>query len=329
MTLSRNEQIALYILIFLVISIAGLFIFLLPANKKIGENNEILAARRAALEKYEKDLGLAAFEQVEKDIFDAYEAGKDSANNFHNEEYLNFQADRMIQGILADAGLSTSNMKINDLTTYNLALTIFRPTDILYDIKEAATIGTADGVPVPAPPAADGEDGEGTDAATAPAPAPTADISEMKRILAGASRRQALTEYERAMESVRNGESGNITALDVAAAMREYLSTQTETVLARSVSFEIPITREELEMLSQHIFELELATYVLRVSYKELPNTGGSAPPAADGDDDAPPPPTPQGGGDRKLFDIEVMFLIAEPMNEPSGHLTFRDRFTW
>jgi hypothetical protein len=328
--LSKNEQTALCILAFLVIAVVGLFVFLLGEYQKIAPNRAVLQAKEQELAKLEEDYGLPAFERVEKDILDAFNDGKDASSVFYEEELRNYQADKLIQEILDDAGFDIDNLGISELNTHGLTMSIFRLEDILYEIKVKATIGDAviggdedDPNAPPPPPPAEGEAAEGGEPAPPPEPANTkpedsADMDGMARFLAAASRRDALKWFSEEMENVRNG-GDTYTGLQVVELMREFLANETETVMVQNVRFDIELDEDDVHDLSQSVFELPQATYILSL----LPSSNQpTPPPAADGE----PASAPSGN---IVMEVEIMFLIVQPMNDPTERLNYRAKFGW
>jgi len=308
-TLSRNEQIAVYILASAVILAVGLFVFLLPEINKIEPNKAIRDQRQAEFESLSTQFSLEVFEALEQDIINAYNDGKDASAVFYNDELRSYEADRLIQGILDDAKLDTDNLVINELSTHGLSLSVYRPVDILYGIKEKATIGTAE---IPDPNEGEEDKAEGEEK---PPPKPKApndeetlrdDASELLKKFAGASRQNGLAMFDEEMRKARNKED-EWTPLEVVEAMREFLAKESETVMSQNVKFQIELTKKQADDFAKHIYRLDEATYILDMSIATVGETSGN----------------------RQLYSIEIMFLIVQPMDEPTGILDYKEKFDW
>jgi hypothetical protein len=330
MTLSKNEQIMVYVVFFLVIAVAGLFVIILPARDNIAVNRGVLEQRQGVLDDYERRLGDDAFTQIGIDIMAAYRDGVGASEFFYEDEMSSYEADRLIRGILAEISNPANetgtlqflpdNLRVNALSTHSLAANVFLPFDISYNIKELARIGTADDYA-----SGDSEEGgggestegEGSEEGGGADPGLVAEsgmpLSDMRRFMTAASRGQALNFYN-------DNKDDSAMIANLITTMRLFLARETETVLAQTVSFEIPLTEEEAFAISMHVFELPNATYIrIMTRDEDEVSGGGAAPPVADGGDEEAPAPTPTPGGSRMLYTIEVVFLIVEPMQEPNS----------
>jgi len=316
MSLSKKEQIAVYIVIFMVIAAVGTFVFLLPEYNKIGPNRDTLARKQSELAGLQTELGIDKFEMIENEIIKAYEDGKHVSENFYEIEFQSYEADRLVRGVLAEMNLSTDNLDISGLTTHAMSLNLFRPSVISYNIKDVATIGTAQ---------VGGDENNATDGTpvqpVTSSPVTNNNMSELARTLSSASRAYALEWFETEMEKIRNGiiETEGMTALDLTEAMREFLVNETETVVVQNVRFEIPLTASEATHFSMHMYNLDKATYIFSMTSQEMQGeatTGGEV--------EGLPAIT---AGGKRLYTVEVMFLIVEPMNEPN--FEYRTRFAW
>ncbi|MCL1902896.1 MAG: hypothetical protein FWF94_00575 [Oscillospiraceae bacterium] len=330
MTLSRNEQIAVFILIFIIVAAAGVILFIWPQYNSIKDNKALLDSKKAEFVRLEDELGFSKFEKMEKEIVEAYEDGRDVSENFYEEELTAYNADRLVRDVLQGVGLNTDNLIVNQLSTHSLMLSIFRDTDISYPIKDLATIGNADDVSAASNDAeASGEEGENNadnenndndeaaaaEPAAAPAPvavAPSddddADLEAMVAYLMNAPRVGALDYYEQNMANPAK-------AVYVVTAMREFLSNESETVAMQSVQFEIPLTKEEAFALSMYVYNLPNASYITSITHRELDGTTN-----ADGE-------VVNTAGGKRLYTVNMMFFIVEPMEEPN--FTYATRFNW
>ncbi|MCL1832522.1 MAG: hypothetical protein FWG45_06410, partial [Oscillospiraceae bacterium] len=140
MNLSKNEQIALFIVVFLVVGVAGFFIFLRPAISKLGPNLIALVEKQNELDELEELYGDAAFTAVGQQIMDAYNSGVDASKTFHEEEYPDYEVDRLIKSILAEVkdpeleDLPLDNLLIYRLSTNSLQLSLYTPNEVMYPI---------------------------------------------------------------------------------------------------------------------------------------------------------------------------------------------------
>ncbi|MCL1788898.1 MAG: hypothetical protein FWG33_00910 [Oscillospiraceae bacterium] len=329
MTLSKNEQIAVFVLIFIVIAVAGGILFVMPQYNKISDNKIVLDSKKAEFVRLEDELGFVRFEDIEKSVIAAYEDGRSVSETFYEGEMKTYESDRLVRNILQGVNLNTDNLVINQLTTHSLMLSIFRDSDISYPIKDMATIGnagdladseegeagTAEGGEQPA---AEGESAEGGEAVSIPepvaiAPEDSADLEAMVAYMMNAPRVGALDFYEDNMTDSQR-------AAYIVTAMREFLANESETVAMQSVQFEIPLTRAEAFTLSMHVYGLNNASYITGMTHREL---DGETVTNADGEQvtvSAAP-------GGKRLYTIDMMFFIVEPMEEPN--FDYATRFNW
>jgi hypothetical protein len=311
MTLSKNEQIALFIVVFLVIAVAGLFIFLLPAIEDIEPNRSALAEREAELERLNTTLGDAAFTRVGEEIVAAYNRGKGAADSFRTRELRDFEADRIVRDLLEQVELYTDDITINRLSTSVLQFNVMPPTGIPYRIRELATIGRPDGY------IAEGDT-----------------VTPLRRQLVGASRERAMYLYKCWLnrcpnECTRfNADTPRPAPEDVVAAMRHYLDTQSETILAQVVTFEAAMDMAERDELSMLVFNLPHATHI-RAMKRGDPYEGPSRTAIAgatiddddddDNNDDGDETPVLREAGGQYVYSVEILFYIVEPLQTPNS----------
>jgi hypothetical protein len=297
MALSKNEQIALFVVVFLIISVAGLFIFLLPAIEQIEPNQQALEAEQKRLADLKERLGDPAFDAIGQQIIREYEGSKDAALVFHNDEFKDFEIDRIVQSILSspDVAMRTDNLNIIRLGTTSLSANLFTPANITYTIKELARVNaTVDRLEANDP-------------------------RQMNRSMAGiTSRRDALDTFDRWLKSTPSDEV-HYDNSDVVKAMMRYLHSQTEVVGSQIVTFEIPMNEAQKDALSMHIFNREQATYIrsMRRGDEVDPRTLVLAATVDDDDTDYAPPPV--AGGDTFMYAVELVFYIVEPLQKPDS----------
>jgi len=280
MTLSKNEQIGMYVIVFLVVVVAGFFIFVKPERDLIPGNKATLAAKEAEFDEKERRLGDPAFNRIGQDIVDAYKDGAGAALDFYNQEFLDFEADRLIQGILKDITnplnadepyeFLLDNLDVNRLSTGPLSLTLYKPTIINYPIKDKARVSVGASTIT--------EDGRMS-------------LDDMKRMMAAASRNQALDYYE-------TNRKDPAIAGDVVVAMREFLALHPEVVATQIVSFDVPLNQAEQYALSMHVFEMEKATHIRTITAEKEVVEGDTA--------------------GRTMHKVMMVFHIVEPMEEPN-----------
>ncbi|MCL1832248.1 MAG: hypothetical protein FWG45_04975, partial [Oscillospiraceae bacterium] len=144
-------------------------------------------------------------------------------------------------------------------------------------------------------------------------------IEGMQRRLAGATRTQALNLYREWIDD------STFKNEDVIVAMRSYLSGEVETVAAQVIKFKLPMNQLEVDSLSMHIYESDLAAYVTLLKRGDPAggNVAGATVPDDDDDGDdgdgAPPPDAgyidPDG---RYEYEVEIVFLVVEHMQKPT-----------
>jgi hypothetical protein len=320
MTLSRNEQLALFVVVFLVVTVAGFFFFVLPQINEIETNTAIRDAKKAEQEELERTLGDHAFVRIGEDIWAAYQGGKGASAVFYDEEFNSFSADRLIQGILKEVLDPTSddpeneenrleflldNLKVDNLGTAPLDLALIKPTEHGYNIKSMARIAGFD-VPV------SGEGGMS--------------LEEMQRYFEAAARNTAMDEWFRAEGRVspwveemwsRNDIS------DLVDSLRWYLDGDSESILGQVVRFTGDFTQEQIYALSMHIFGLiddeeYGATYLRLLDRSDSLGSRDRLPP------ELTFPEEPAGSIGAREYEFEIVFYIAEPMQTPDG-----SRFRW
>ena len=310
--MSKNEQIAAMIVVFVILCVAGWFTLVAPAYADIAVNKAERDARVAEFNDKKERFSLAAFKTVEANILAAYENGKDAAENFYNHEFKHYEADRKLREILRGAGLNTTNLTIETLNTAQFDLNLFSPQSISYRIKELAQIGGGDDdVPAPAVPVEEageeGEDGEKT------MPVTSVDGGALvERLKNAASKDDALRNFY-----------DNISVKDKAkyavAGMRHFLAAQEETVGWQSFRFNIVLTHEQRVDLSMHLYQLDDASFMQSLLYA---NVEGEY--FFDGDGNLR---EASAGGEHRNFTLDISLFIVEPMEKPN--FDYESKFSW
>jgi len=332
-TLSKNEQIAFYIVIFVVIVLAGLFIFMLPEAQKIEPNKEALNAKQAEYDSLESELGKARRDELERNIIAAYEDGKGASEFFFNEDFTDYEADQFIRELLSNVpelgggaalGLDEklTNLFVSRNSKQGLSIIPFLQEDETYDIAEMAKI---QGVVVTSgDAAAAGNTGAATggevvaEAPNAPTDPNEMNAEQLARYLKGNTRRGAIDFFEENRKSM---------APNITAAMKEYLATDFETVGLQTVSFKMDMTEEEAFALSMYLHEYETAIYVNSMTSMEIITAGVPTPPfggfGGGGDDEGggQAPATPTNTDGLRSYTFIISFYIVPLMEEPQPGL--------
>jgi len=320
MALSKNEQIALFIVVFLLIAVAGFFIFINPAMQQIKPNQEALEAKQKELADLETEFGTEAFEAVGRGIMDNYAAGKDASLGFHNEvtlapygitrtEFRDYEADRLIRGLLAEENLSPENLNILRLNPSSLSVNLFTPSNISYSIKELARV-----------------------IATVERLAQNDPIYMNRTMAQATSRRNALDTFNGWLNNTgangqpvvgADGQPLSFDNQDAVKALLRFLATTNETVAAQTITFTLPMTEAQADSLSMRVFERELATYIRTLTKGDPVSADDYTPAEVDIDvegEEAPPPPPPPSSDEEGLFvyTVEILFYVVEPMESPN-----------
>jgi len=309
MTLSKNEQIAFFIVIVAVTLGIGLFVFLLPEYNKISDNKKLRESKVAELAALEAEVHPSIEKELDEKIVIAYEDGSTVANVFY-EEMTPYDADRLIRHLLSTIPdphntniileVELDNLEISGIKTEPMAINLFRPNEVTYNIKEQADVDSSILM-------------EGRELAD-----PTEEeLAEMElqaliRLMSSADRNSGMEYY---LEHMQEFTPMNLIA------MREFLVGQSETVVAQTVSFTIPMTADHFDAFSTYIFNLEQAVLI-----KSFDGTTVSV----DSGDNMPTTPSVSLEGGRVTmdipsmwlplmnYDIELAFLCAQRMEEPA-----------
>jgi hypothetical protein len=232
-SLSKNEQLILFVVVFAIIAVAGTILFLMPKFEQIGASNTVYNQKRTELDTLSTDFGLEKFKEVEANINKAREEGVEAAKPFYGRDFTSYDADRMIRDILAERNLLLDNLAINRMGLYDMRLSIHRPDVLVSEIGDEArvTLGNTGGDETAPTP----ENAEETEE----------NIEAMRAFMATTTRARALNFYEAHQNN-----------LSLVRATREFLERDSETLHMQSVRFEIQLTPEEAFDLSMHIYQL-------------------------------------------------------------------------
>jgi len=306
-SLSKNEQIVLFVLVFVIIAVAGTILFLMPSFETIEASQALRDQKRAEFNSLSESLGLAKFQEVEAAIMQAYEDGKHASANFYSEAFTDYNADRLIRGVLAEIDLTINNLVINRLRTHNLRLIQHRDPHIVYDLQILAEIYNEENELM----ALIG-DGNPTSAVIDP-PENLEKLNDLRLYMMTANRAEGLDFFTENRDNIN---------LDLATAMREFLARNDETVMVQSVRFDIPLTVEKADELSMHIYKLN---EVERVEGENFKTTYISSMVWKDNDESD----TVGGGidGAPRIYTVEILFFVIHPMQTPS--FDYEDKFPW
>jgi hypothetical protein len=308
-SLSKNEQIILCVVIVIAILTAGVLIFLWPEFENMQDNQRILEAKRGELAELQEKLSLDKFKEVEAQIMVAFEEGRAAGMHFHNEAFADYAADRHMRRILAELGHELTNLDINRLQAYEITMDKLFSEEIMYEIG-----GMANDRP---DVTNDDEEGEGETAATegedgddtvivgggAQPPEDVSDTIALKQFFRSSSRPTVLPFFNEMPKTP-----------DMVEGMREFLSLESEIVLAQHMRFEIPLTDDEAHQLSTHIFNIDRATYIASMSVENRNAVTGED---DNNDDDS----------DRRLRVVELFFFVVHPLPQPV--FDYEERFEW
>jgi hypothetical protein len=292
-SLSKNEKIALFAVVFVIIAVAGTFIFLLPNFEKVSASRAIENERKERLESLNRDFGLPAFQAIEDDIIKAYEDGKDASENFYGETFTSYNADRLVRRVLSKMDLEIDNVQVNAIGLYNLTLTQFAPSLSWTSTDDEAIIYSD----------------EQLDDLTAIAPIAEFETrGALRYFMRNATRQQALDFYDAVDKTPEFLE-----------AMRGFLAEESQEFRVQSARFNIALTDEQAEELSMHIFKLhELPTDSDDNFYGNtyISNFSASTDQQADELSD-----------DEQYYVIDILFFIVRPMQTP--RFDYETKFTW
>jgi hypothetical protein len=311
--LSKNEQIILYVAVFVAVAVGGLFLFLFPAFDKISDSKAVYNRKNDELKSLQAEYGPEAFDEVAAEIEGFYNDGKDASAMFYGIEYANYNVDRLVRGILSDLDIEIDNLAIIEIDTETLKLERGSPRVSTYDAKEEGgfdvepVIEGEDGEDIDLPPVDSAEDGD----------APPVELDENNEVdmiakYANSSLEGAMDNFEKSKKTPA-----------VISGMRSFLVNQTKAVGMQEVEFEIAMTQEEADRLSMHIYKLhELPDnqngFANRATYISSMTRSNAR--------------TNQLAGEvlepgQKYYKIKMVFYIYQPMDTPV--FTYKERFGW
>lgn len=144
MKLSKQERIAVIVLIILVILVAGVFLFIKPNIETIIETKGTLANKE---KEYNDAVAKAGTKEELKDsILKAYDKGKNTADMFF-PELSAYEADNELRALLetCEANILVEDLQVSAPSTSSLSTDVFVPTEVQYALKDYVNQGnTAD-----------------------------------------------------------------------------------------------------------------------------------------------------------------------------------------
>jgi hypothetical protein len=307
-SLSKNEQIVLFIVVFLVIAVAGSIIFLGPRFEDIEASQKVRDQKQAELNSLNQTLGLPKFQEVEAQIRQAYDEGKDASEHFYVEAFATFEADRLVRSLLAELNLVTSNLVVNRMGTHTLRVNKFSPVPLRAEIDELALLHN------------DEEAlrlliGDDPTSAVIAEPEDLSDLDELRLYMLTADRTEGLNFLEKHRENLN---------FYLAAAARDFLARNDEIIRVQRARFSIPLTEAVAHDLSMLIFELGKREREPGIPFK---NTYVSSMSWVEQDEN-----NPVGGGmptaDR-VYTVDILFFIIEPLQTPEFHYEEMFAGTW
>ena len=136
MKISKQERILIVVFLVAAIVGVGIFVFILPNFNKIGDNNKQLASVK---QQYQEILTKLEHEStIDTEISQAYEDGKNLADNFFND-LTEYEADEIMRKFIAKGkDITIDGLSISPFSTEALSVSVFAPTEVTYPLKDFA-----------------------------------------------------------------------------------------------------------------------------------------------------------------------------------------------
>ncbi len=148
MQMSKQEKIIVFVLLILVILGIGLFVFILPNFNNIEPNQKSLDAANSS---YSDILSQLEREKtIDSDIKEEYEKGKNLANGFYHD-LTPVECDEIMRQFIAKGkDISINELKVGPMSTENLSISVFLPTEVTYPLKDFSnTVINGDDADIP------------------------------------------------------------------------------------------------------------------------------------------------------------------------------------
>ncbi len=142
MRLSKQERIAVMVILVIVIIALGVFLFIVPAAQKIGVTNQNLANKQS---EYDAALAKRATKGLLKDqIIEAYKEGEHIADMFF-PEMKSYEADAAAREFIqqCEANIIVTELSVSNPGTATLSTSFPTETEVTYSLKQYATQGVA------------------------------------------------------------------------------------------------------------------------------------------------------------------------------------------
>lgn len=142
MRLSKQERIAVMVILVVVIIALGVFLFIVPAAQKIGVTNQNLTNKK---NEYDAVLAKQATKGPLKDqIIEAYKEGEHIADMFF-PEMKSYEADAAAREFIqqCEANIIVTELSVSNPGTATLSTNFPSETEVTYSLKQYATQGVA------------------------------------------------------------------------------------------------------------------------------------------------------------------------------------------
>ncbi|MCL1866009.1 MAG: hypothetical protein FWF82_01205 [Oscillospiraceae bacterium] len=299
-SLSKNEQFALFAVVFIAIAVAGVFLFIKPGLDKVDQSKAVRAQQSAKLAEFRENFGLEKFQALEEEILELWQEGVDAGEDFYKNINPSYDTGRLVRHILGEIEMEIDNLVINDYGLNKMGLSKFDHTDLNYGMKSAAE----DNIVEPPPEVTSIEEYE-------------EELTVLQSYMSVVSRKEGINFFEDWFEKY----SDENNAIELVNAMREYLVRDSEVVASQKVTFDITLNPEQAKELSMHIYKLhETESPHERFEYKTT-YLSGMKPKGqntvSDQDDLS----------DEQIWEVEMMFYVAHPAKQPT--FNYKDRWSW
>lgn len=135
MNLSKIEKAFVIILVVGIILVGGFILFVKPAYDGIDKAEKRLAGLET--EKTNLYAELAREATIDDEVKEAKEAAKELEGAFY-PDLTTYEAIEIAMAHVKESGLDVLSYSASNLTTYSLNLEVFKPTEVVYDLKTYA-----------------------------------------------------------------------------------------------------------------------------------------------------------------------------------------------
>ena len=278
--LSKTEKVILAFFLVIVIFSVGVFTFILPEIGKIAESSVDL--QNALEEKNTVNNTLAREGTIDGEIQDAITKANSGSENFY-AALTSYQADVIVREILTATKMETQALTIQPYTTADLALSSFIDAGVNYPLRDYANF---------------------TGAAT------TEETTTDTKTTDAKDKTDTTTTVTK---PVWTDESGNAVE-PTKQQLFEYLSTQTQTIGATTITFEVTGTRDNFIKFLDYVKDLPQATYIqtTNIAYTEMTDAVTDA----DGNTVTAAGTNELSGSDKITAAVTLTFYSVERINQ-------------